>query len=323
MTFDDIQKTFKTHKRFIVATHVNPDPDALSSQLALAFYLKAIGKKVAVLAEEPIPCRFDFMPGSAQIKSLVPGRKVDYDAAVVVDCGDLGRIGKVRGALDPSKPVINIDHHVTNDCFGTVNCVLPGASSTAEIIFDFLERVHFPLTKKIAALLYLGIMTDTGSFRFENTTSRTHAVISKLLAFDLPVNGYYQKIYETVPLADLQNFAKLVAGFHSCFDGKVIYLELPRRKLSKFSEEFDLRDKIFGYLRSIKGVEVLMILTEQGKHKTRVNFRSQGRVDVSRLAAEFEGGGHSRASGCFVPGSMSDAADILLKRLEQLLTGKP
>ena len=128
-----------------------------------------------------------------------------------------------------------------------------------------LEAAEFSLNKQAAVLLYLGIMTDTGCFRYENTTARTHEVVSRLMQFKIPVSELYRKLYETIPLNDLQYFTKVVSSFTPLFDGKVIYLELRRGVVKRFSEEFDLRDKIFRYLRAIKGAEVLVILTQQEK----------------------------------------------------------
>jgi phosphoesterase RecJ-like protein len=317
-----ILQKISQHKTFIVATHVNPDPDALASQLAMAIFLKALGKKVILLAEEIVPQRYAFLPSAGLIKKVDPKKKIAYDAAIIVDCGDLSRVGAVKKILQSPKAIINIDHHITNDFFGTINHVVPQASSTAEIIFDVLEQAKFKLDKKVATLLYLGIMTDTGSFRFENTTSRTHQVVSCLLKFNLPVNTFYQRLYETVPLSDLKSFTKLVSNFHSHFDGKVVTLQLRQSVVKKFSKEFDLRDKIFSYLRTIKGVEVIAILTEHGKNKTRVNLRSQGKVDVARLAAAYDGGGHSRASGCVVGKNMLEATEIILNDLNKLFKKK-
>lgn len=322
MSFSQISKAVRQYKTFIVATHVNPDPDALSSQLAVAMYLKKQGKKVLILAEDAVPERYSFLPGSKSVQKVDPQKVYAYDAAIVVDCGDLGRVGPVNKILDTKKPLINIDHHITNDSFGTVNHVVPQASSTAEIIFEFLSYVNFKLDKNIASLLYLGIMTDTGSFRYENTTSRTHEVISQLMKFNLPVSQYYQRLYEAVPLSDIENFTKLMSHFHSFCDGQVITIELKRAMVNKFSEEFDLRDKIFSYLRTIKGAEVFVILTEQTKNKTRINLRSQTWVDVARLAAVFDGGGHSRASGCLIEGSIKQAREEILAQLKKILKKK-
>lgn len=314
-----ILTALKQYKRFLISTHVNPDPDGIGSELAVAYYLKSLGKTVTVVNEEPVPERFLFMPGARHVKSLASVRRQSYDAAVIVDCGDLNRIGKVQSLLGPQTTVINIDHHVTNDRFGAVNLVDPGASSTAEIIFTLLRRARFVLTKDVATLLYIGIMTDTGAFRYENTTTYTHQVVSQLLPFGFSVSALYQKLYETIPLQDLKNFTGLVSRFDSLLGGRVIFLDLSKDMVKKFSENFDLRDKIFRYLRAIEGVEVLVIFTEYASKATRINFRSQGKVDVARLASAFNGGGHPRASGGMLSCAMPEARRKVLARLRTVM----
>jgi phosphoesterase RecJ-like protein len=144
-------------------------------------------------------------------------------------------------------------------------------------------------------------------------------VVAQLMHHDIPVSGLYRKLYETVPLQDLKTFTKLVSAFDSLFDDRVICINLRKSVLRKFSEEFDLRDKIFRYLRVIKGVEVLVIFTETAKNTTRVNLRSQGKVDVAKLASQFNGGGHSRASGCLLECGMAHAKQIMLAQIKKAL----
>jgi len=305
--------------RFLISTHVNPDPDALASEIALAMYLRGKGKKVAILNEEKVPERFLFMPGVGQIRKFQPGKKNVYDAVIIVDCGDLSRVGKVAQAVREDKPVINIDHHITNQSFGEFNLVDPKASSTCEIVYDLLRKACYPLNRDMAALLYLGIMTDTGSFRYENTTSRTHRFAAELMAFDLSVSEMYRCLYELIPFQDIRSFSRVVDGLKPLVQGQVVCLELTKATLRKFSESFDLRDKIFRYVRAIKGVEVVVILTEKNAKNTRVNFRSHGKVDVARLAFRFNGGGHCRASGCMVEGDMSAARNKVLRAVREVL----
>ncbi len=314
-----ILKTIHNAKTFLISTHTNPDPDALASELALALFLKAKGKKVFVVNEEPVPSRFTFIPAVGLIHAHKDIKKVDYDAAVVLDCGEIERVGSVLKLIDRRKPLLNIDHHITNDKFGTLNFVKPAASSSAEVLFELLKAGKCKLTREIAVLLYLGIMTDTGSFRYENTSSYTHAIVSDLLKFKFSTSALYQKLYESVPLSDLKYFTKVVSHFESLYGGQVICVELPRRIVKKFSQDFDLRDKIFGFLRTIKNVEVIAIFTEDKAGKTRVNLRSQSRVNVARLAHHFQGGGHSRASGCLVQANIKSAKRKFLNELEKVL----
>lgn len=319
MSLAKINNALKNYKSFLISTHVSPDPDALCSELALALFLKSRGKRVSVINEEPVPVRFAFFPGIGLVKPLKSTTRVVYDAAVIVDCGDLQRIGKVERLLDPKKPVINIDHHITNEGFGSLNLVSSRASSTAEMLFDLLKKSKCKMTEDIAILLYMGIMTDTGSFRYDNTTPHTHEVIGELMRFKIPVNELYRRLYERVPFSDMKMFMKVVSGLELCYGGKVVCVELSRKLMDKFSEDFDLREKIFSFLRSIKGIEVLMILSEHDQKKTRVNFRSQGRINVAKLAAHFGGGGHAKASGCVLEYPVQQSKKMVLKQLERNL----
>lgn len=314
-----VLKAIRRYESFLISTHVNPDPDALCSELAMAKYLHSIGKTVRIINEEKVPERFKFLPGSSMLEKL-SAKGFSCDCAIVVDCGDLERIGKVQSALKKDKPIINIDHHVTNDSFGSLNLVKPKASSTAEVLYDLLIEGGARLTKDIAVLLYLGIMTDTGSFRYDNTTARVHQIVSNLLGdFKFSTSDLYKRLYETIPVNDLMLFTKAINKFDLLYGGRVVCVSLHKDLLKKFSAEFDLRDKIFSYLRTIKEVEVIVILTEHKKNLTRANFRSQSDIDVAKVAAHFNGGGHKKASGGMVEGDLRAAKTKVLKYLEKVL----
>jgi len=321
MSWTRVIKTIQEHKTFLITTHLHPDADALASQLAMALYLKGLGKKVHLIHAERVPARFDFIPGIRMIRTFKQGERLDYDAAVVLDCGDLDRMDKVKGFLQKGKIIINIDHHLTNDFFGTINYVDPKASSTAEVLFDLFKKTRFRLTKDIAILLYLGIMTDTGSFRYDSTTAHTHEVVSELMRFKFSVSDLYRKLYERIPLNDLKLLTKVINRFERLYDGRVVCIEMRKKTMEQFSPEFDVRDKIFTFLRAIKGVEVIIILTEEGPRMTRANFRSQGdKVNVAELASFFKGGGHRKASGCIIPANLSEAKKQTLAQLEKKIS---
>lgn len=314
-----ILSAIRTHKTFLVSTHVNPDPDALGSELSLAAYLRSLGKNVHVVNEEPAPRRLAFLPGARLVRGYARGKKLAYDAAIILDCGELDRIGKVRNLISPQSLLINIDHHVTNDFFGDLNLVEPGASSTAEVLYLLFKEAGHTLARDLAFNLYIGLMTDTGSFRFENTTARTHAICADLMRFGFSITDIYRRVYASIPYKDLKAFTKLISRFDVLYGGRVVCVDLPRRILSRFSEQFDLRDTIFQFLRSMHGVDVFVIFTEVNAHKTRVNLRSSSKFDVAKLASDFQGGGHKRASGCTIEKGMNEARSVFLSRIEKLL----
>lgn len=317
-----IKKTLqliRNNQTFLISAHVNPDPDALCSELALALYLKSIGKTVIVLNEEPVPDRFMFFPGIHLVKSLSKMKSIKYDVAIIVDCGELKRIGKVQEVLSDDAKIINIDHHVTNDLFGDVNFVNVKASSTCEMLYELLKKGKCLFTESIALNLYSGIMTDTGSFRYENTSSKTLVIASELRKFKFSASDLYTKLYEQLPLSDLKLFMKVASDFDSLHKGKVVVVELKKAQVAKFSETFDLRDTIFKFLRTIQSVEVIVIITEFKKDRTRVNLRSSGKVDVAKLASRFDGGGHKKASGCMIYKDFKNARKAVLSEIKKVI----
>ncbi len=319
MRLKKFREIIRQHKTFLVTTHENPDLDALCSELSMAIYLRALGKKVYIVNDEKLQSRYEFLPGANTIRSYEANKDISCEAVIVLDCGELRRIGKVRNLISQDSLLINIDHHVTNDLFGDCNLVDPQASSTAEILYTFLRLVRHKLTKAMAFNLYVGIMTDTGSFRFENTSVYTHRAISDLMKFRFSVTDVYRKIYESIPPDDFKEFAGLVSQFSVLFGGRVVYLDLPKKIASRFSEDFDLRGAIFKFLRPMKGAEVFMIFTEISPRETRVNFRSSSRVDVARLAQYFNGGGHKRASGCTIEGDIPRSRGKIIQQLRRIL----
>jgi len=261
------------------------------------------------------------MPQSGLCKTFSPARFKAFkpEVMIVLDSGDIRRIGEVAQWAGPGVKIINIDHHVTNTLFGDQNLVHAKQSSTCEIMYGFLKAAGCRMTEDIAALLYLGILTDTGSFGFDCTSAHTHQVIAALLKFDLPVGELNRKVYETMPKEDLKLFLSLMNTLTLHHDDKAACLTISKRQAQKLSDDFDLKDKVFGFLRAVKGLEVIIILTEQAKRKTRLNFRSRGKVDVARFASKFNGGGHRNASGGFLDMPLTGAKALVLKEMIKAL----
>jgi len=198
MNMKKIIEVIKKHQRFLITTHMNPDPDALSSELAVALYLRSLKKKVFIVNNEAVPNRYRFFPGSNQIKKYRDQLAVDYDVAVVLDCGDLDRVGRVKHLIAKKNTILNIDHHITNDGFGRWNLVEAEASSVAEILYDLFKAARYRLNDRLACFLYAGMMTDTGCFRYENTTARTHLIVGELMRYKFSAYDLYRKLYETI-----------------------------------------------------------------------------------------------------------------------------
>lgn len=293
---------------------MNPDLDAVCSELAIAEYLRALKKNVLIVHEAPVPSMYRFLPGVGQIKGTVP-RHIDYDLAIIVDCGELSRIGGAEKVLLPGKPIVNIDHHFTSDYFGDINIVCPKTSSTAEIIFELFKAWKVRFTKKIAQYLYLGILTDTGSFRYQNTMPRTHEVAAELLKFKFSPAYFYRLAYEDIDHRQFKILPGVIAKAKYFYDGKVVYIPLTKEILAKAAQRFDLKEKLFYVLRMMKPLEAIIIFSAIGPAKTRVNFRATGAVNVAAIAQRYGGGGHRAASGCMLDMAISRAEKKVLPEI--------
>jgi len=335
----------KKYNNFLITAHTNLEGDALGSELAFCGLLKKMGKRAVIINEDDLPYGYDFLPGTKNIKkfsrirllrrrcgipylSLIDGagkkalkKHIRFDCFAALDCSDLGRTGEVYRLNADKKPVLNIDHHIGNQRFGDVNWVEPQASSCSEMIYKLYKKIRIPLDRDAAVLLYVGILTDTGSFRYSNTTSFTHKAVSELLkhVFDIP--RIYKNIYENIPFSDMKLLSKILPEIRCCASGKIAWLQIERGILKNKKSSFDLTEHILGFARAIKGVEVVALFKENlgAKAEIRVNLRSQGKADVNRIASFFGGGGHRTASGATVSGRIDDVRRKVLAKIKESL----
>ncbi|MCX5681240.1 MAG: bifunctional oligoribonuclease/PAP phosphatase NrnA [Candidatus Omnitrophica bacterium] len=319
MNHKRVHDLIKKSKRILISAHVNPDLDAICSELAMFQYLRSLKKEVFVIHEKPVALMYHFLAGIKQIKGSVPCR-LDYDLLIVLDCGELNRIGEVQKILLKGKPIINIDHHLTNQYFGSVNIVCPNTSSTAEVIFEMFKAWKVKITKKMAQYLYVGILTDTGSFRYQNTTPRTHEVVAELLRAGFSQSCFYRLAYEDIEIKGFEALLRAVNGAKYFKGGRVVCVFLSRKIQREIAEKFDLKDKIFYILRMIRNVEVIIIFSEVAPSKTRINFRSTGMINVAAIAEFYHGGGHRAASGCVLDTNIHIAQKKILPQILKKIT---
>ncbi|MFZ5799863.1 MAG: DHH family phosphoesterase [Candidatus Omnitrophota bacterium] len=318
MSVKKVLAEVKRYRRFLICAHINLEGDALGSELALARLLRKLGKKAYVVNQDPAPKLYEFLPDMGSI--LKPRKGLDFDAVITVDCSDFERIGSVKHLLSKTTPIINIDHHVGNSRFGTVNWIDAAASSVSEMIYVLYKKAGVRVDREAARLLYTGILVDTGSFRFENTSARTHAVVAELMDFyPLPVRELYSLVYGRLPLEEVKCLIKLAAGFSVDRSKKIIWITLRRGALNEKAMKTDVSDYLFDFLRSIDGIEVALIFREIDKNQVRVNLRSQGRVNVAKVAQRFSGGGHANASGCTINTGLATAQELVLKEIRKRL----
>jgi len=317
-TLSQVWKEIKKHKSFLIAAHHNPDADAACSALAMAIVLKKMGKKTTVVNEDVLPHWLTFLPGAKSFHKKSQIKQPAFDAVIILDCGDLERIGGIAKWIN-GQSIINIDHHITNDSPGLVNLVSPQASSTCEILFDLFKEAKVKLNKDLAVLLYSGIMTDTGSFRYDNTSAKTHEIAALLMKFGLSASDLHKRLYVGIPLVDIKGFVDVIHSAELLFKNKVYCVLLPKKVMDAFSKKFDLKEKIFGFLRMVEGIEVVVILSEMNPGQTRINFRSQNDFDVAQLASQFNGGGHRKASGARLDMGLQPSKKKILTAIRKCL----
>ncbi|MBI4974486.1 MAG: bifunctional oligoribonuclease/PAP phosphatase NrnA [Candidatus Omnitrophica bacterium] len=312
-------------RRFLITAHINLEGDSIGSQLAIRELLNAMGKTAFIIDSDPVPAHYKFLPKANEISNKID-KKMDYDAAVVVDCPTLKRTGKVAELIskNKNKVVINIDHHVSNERFGDVNWVDPNASSAGELVFKLFKETGKRLTKETALNLYIAILTDTGSFNYDNTSSLTHEIAGELLGYGLEPAAVSESVYERRSIGDIKLLGLVLSTIKLNNRGDVAYLELTNDVLKKTGADAAKSEGFVNYARSIDKVKVAVLFREEPKEGGRihVSLRSKGSVDVNRIASSFGGGGHARASGCVVEGTLVEVEKSVLSKIEERLRGR-
>ncbi len=304
------------YDNYVLSCHINPECDALGSQLALASFLKRRGKKVFMVNQDPVPKEFSFLPGSKEILGPDALDKIHYDAVITVDCSGEDRLGQIYERY--KHPVyINIDHHISNTLFGEINWVEPTASSVCEMIYRLFKAANMPFKKREATNIYAGIVNDTGCFRYPNTTSFTHQASAELLSVGIDGYGIYQKIYEHRSFHQIKVVAETLATITSTLRGKIVWMIYSPLGVKDGKAMYDISDEVLNIARQVKDAEVFLLFKPAGEGKVRVNFRSRGKVDVNKVAQMFGGGGHSTASGCSIEGEMDEVVKMVVDAVKQ------
>lgn len=302
---DQIIRHLKIRRRILVATHTHPDGDAVGSLVAVGLALYAVDQRPTFYIESPIPAVYRFLPSVDRIQRHLEDL-TRFDTAVVLDCGDLDRVGARGPALARIPTVINIDHHVTNSGFGTFQLVDTDACATAEIAYRLIRRMGVPVDSDMATAIYTGIFTDTGSFRFSNTNQAAFAICEEMVRQGVDPYQVAKKLYGTYSLGRIKLLNMALDSLEISDNGKLSVMTLTQRMFEETGTHPEDVDGIINYARRIEDVQVAVLILENetngngGGKETRpfhVSLRSDGSVDVSAIAAHFGGGGHRNAAG--------------------------
>ena len=311
--------------RILVATHIRPDGDALGSLLAMGLALESLGKEVVLYNESPVPAGYRFLPGVERITGDA-GDLSGFDCAVILDCGDEDRLGKLA---IPSRDIpvrINIDHHGTNPGFGTHNLVEPEASATAEILYRLFRKMGVVITPEIACGIYTGIFTDTGSLRFSNATHQAFSICTEMVALGVKPGDVARHVYGTHSLGRIRLLNRVLDSIEVSDNGRLSIMTLTQEMFQETGADASDVTGLVNYAKHIEDVEVAALIQEadpeeqaEGAFRYHVSLRSEGRIDVSRIAARFGGGGHPAAAGFSTAKSPAAIRELLHAETRDLL----
>lgn len=317
-----VMQVIRRHRRFLVTSHVNPEGDALGSALGLASLLKRLGKTVTVGQAGGVPRSFDFFPRVATVLSR-PNGSFSAEVSMIVDVPVLSRVGVFKRLIERIPLVVNIDHHVSNERFADVNWVDPKAAAVGEMIYRLYRAFRLKPSKEEALCLYTSLVTDTGSFRYMNTTPAVHRIASELIATGVSPLRVAQELYESKTAQDLRFIGNVLRTIRHSPDNRIAWLEIPLATLRASKTSPDVLDELVNFPRSVRSAQVAFVLRETPEPgKIRVSMRSKGTVNVDRIARVFGGGGHVAASGCTVSGTLAQARAKVLRVVRQALKKK-
>lgn len=327
-----IQKIFsliRKNKTFFLSGHQKPDGDTVASELAMASLLSRLHKSVEIYNQEAVPASLFFLPGVKKIKAA---KKVDknYDVAIIFECYDANRMGNIIDLKKQARAVINIDHHLKHSFFGDINFINPMASSNAEQLYYFFEKMGLPITQEEASCLYVGIMMDTGRFQYSNTNAETLRIASSLLQQGVEVHTLCEKIYGTHSFSALKLLGLSLSRMQMSCDGKIASIKITQEDFDKTNSTDDETEEIVNYGLHVPGALISILFRESvlkdesasppvRNGMIKVSLRSRRNVNVCRLAEQFGGGGHKYAAGCKVSGRIEKVSRAILSAAQKLL----
>jgi bifunctional oligoribonuclease and PAP phosphatase NrnA len=309
---NSIIQQFNNSNKILVATHAHPDGDAIGSLIALGLSLEALNKKITLYCESSIPVVYRFLPEVHRVVKTIGG--LNYDMAVILDCGDLNRVGEAVSTVEQIPVIVNIDHHITNTRFGHLHLIDTSACATAEIVYRLIKQMDRPLNKSIATSIYTGILADTGSFRFSNTNRAAFSICQEMVEIGVDPHDIAQHVYGTYSLSRIKLLNLALDSIELSKNGKLSIMTLTKEMFDETHTQPEDVDGLINYAKGIEEVEVAALIQEHhnGKEQSKtpnrfhISLRSDGTVDVAAIASLFGGGGHSSAAGFSIESTLSN-----------------
>jgi phosphoesterase RecJ-like protein len=304
-------------EKFSITAHVRLDGDALGSELALYLMLKDLGKEAVICNQDATPERYRFLPAAERIVHELENIE-KYDVAFILDCSELDRVGKISGDIVRAKTLINIDHHVSNGGFCQLRLLDPKASSTGELLYRLMRKMHVKMTKDICTNLYAAILTDTGGFRYSSTHQETLRAAGDLVEGGASPQWISENIYESDPPVKLQLLSRVLETLTLDMETKTASLVVTQQHLQDTGAMMEHTDGFIDIPRTVKGIDIAMLYTQTEGNHFKLSLRSKGKVNVEKIARKFGGGGHINAAACRVEGNIDEIKRRVLEAVREL-----
>lgn len=324
-TQERIARILLKTRSILIASHIQPDGDALGALLGMGLALEAAEKEVFMYNPGPIPKNLSFLPGIEKIHAELPEKTELPETLVFLDCGAADRVPLLMGRFSDFSHIINLDHHPSNTDFGTENLVDEKASSTTVLVYRVLREMGISIPQNAAVSLYTGIFTDTGSFRFANTNAESFAIAEDLLRLGVEPKSVAESIEAGYPFSQMKLLRKILGTLSLSPDGKMAAMELDLEMLKETGADDTESAGFINYGRNIAGVELAVLIKEtakknaEGKTLYKVSLRGNGLVDTTLIALPHGGGGHKAASGFTTDMEPEKILPMLEKNLKEQL----
>ena len=291
---DPIRSIVEDADQITCLAHKDADADSLGSALGFAIALRSTGRNVRVGVPEPLPRLLEHLPGFETVET---GGAPLGDTVFTFDCATLGRFGERRAEVERAGIVVNIDHHLSNTAFGTINLVDASASATGQVIYRLLRELGAPISPAVATNLYAALFTDTGGFRHENTTEAALRLAAALVAAGADPGWVALKSYKSRSLAQVRLEGLAIAQMHSEMDGRLLWSEVTTAMLDQTGADMQEAEGIIDALQSIASMEIAVLFKQHTADRSKISVRTRGPIDATEVCTPFGGGGHRRAAG--------------------------
>jgi phosphoesterase RecJ-like protein len=310
-----IVDAIRRRRRFVISSHARPDGDSIGSQLAMAFALRALGKIVHIVNKDAAPPPLQEFAGVRDIE-LADRAVGDFDAAIIMECGDLGRTG-VAG-LDRFF-VVNIDHHPGNTGYGAINWFDPSAAACGEMVFDLVRALGVELRADIATHVYLAILTDTGSFHYSSISARTFEICRQCIEAGVNPVLVARNVYDSNNMGRLKLFGSVLSAMQIDSSGRIAIVYLDHDMAREAGGTYEDTEGLINLPLTVKEIEAVVFFKQIEGEQYRVSMRSKGGIDIGVIAKDFGGGGHKNAAGCTISGAIDALQKLFIEKIERAI----